>query len=393
MQLRCFHHIRDINQQAWNALVADNNPFLRHEFLQALEDYQCVSAAFGWYPQHVAVYDEGRLIAAMPLYVKTNSYGEFVFDQAWSQAWQSVGLHYFPKWVSAIPYAPVTGQRFLIVADQDANKIRALLVKYLQQMALEQGISGWHILFAEHYAQNDAQSDAEGMYKPNDQAWLSAQADWLIRHDCHFHWFNRGYQTFDDFLAQLKPKKRKNIKQERRKVEEAGVTFRRLNGHTASEQDWTDFSRFYQKTFAEKHSLATLSQGFFQAVAQALPDQVLLVMADKGGCCIAGSLMFVSDSVLFGRHWGCVEEVNSLHFEACYYQGIEFAIEQGLQRFEPGAGGEHKIARGFEPVITQSAHWLAQNPFEQGIAQFLVDEKRIIEDYYQDCVLHSPFNS
>ena len=381
MTLQWFAQIAQINRQAWNALVEDNNPFLRHEFLQALEDHQCVSAAFGWYPQHVALYDEGRLIAAMPLYVKTNSYGEFVFDQAWSQAWQSVGLSYVPKWVSAIPYAPVTGQRFLIAADQDANKIRALLVKYLQQIALEQGISGWHILFAEHYAES------------NDQAWLSAQSDWLIRQDCHFHWFNRGYHTFDDFLAQLKPKKRKNIKQERRKVNEAGVTFRLLNGHTASEQDWHTFAHFYQKTFDEKHSLATLNQGFFQAVAKALPDQVLLVMADREGMCIAGSLMFMSDTTLFGRHWGCVEQLDSLHFEACYYQGIEFAIEQGLQRFEPGAGGEHKIARGFEPVKTQSAHWLAHNPFEQGIAQFLVDEKRMIEEYYADCVLHSPYQT
>lgn len=379
MELRLVQRIADIDLQAWNGLVVDNNPFLRHEFLQALEDHDCVSAQFGWYPQHVALYDQGRLIAAMPLYAKTNSYGEFVFDQAWSQAWQSVGLAYFPKWVSSIPYAPVTGQRFLIAPDQQADQIRALLVKHLQPLAEEQGVSGWHILFAEHYEE------------PNDQAWLSAQTDWLIRHDCHFHWFNRDYQTFDDFLAQLKPKKRKNIKQERRKVEEAGVTLRRLNGHTASEQDWQDFAYFYEKTFAEKHSLATLNLGFFQAVAQALPEQVLLVMADRDGETIAGSLMFVSNSVLFGRHWGCIDEVNSLHFEACYYQGIEFAIEKGLKRFEPGAGGEHKIARGFEPIISQSAHWLTPNPFQEALTGFLIEEQRMIEDYYADCQSHSPF--
>ena len=381
MELRLVRRIADIDHQAWNALVSDNNPFLRHEFLQALEDHQCVSAQFGWYPQHLALYDQGELIAAMPLYAKTNSYGEFVFDQAWSQAWQSVGLRYFPKWVSAIPYAPVTGQRFLIAHDRNADQIRALLVKYLQQIAGEQNISGWHILFAEYYAE------------PNDQAWLSAQSDWLIRHDCHFHWFNRGYHTFDDFLAQLKPKKRKNIKQERRKVEAAGVTFRVLNGHSATEQDWQTFTHFYQKTFDEKHSLATLNQGFFQAVAKALPDQVLLVLADREGVCLAGSLMFMSDSVLFGRHWGCIEQLDSLHFEACYYQGIEFAIANGLQRFEPGAGGEHKIARGFEPVKTQSAHWLASNPFQQGIEGFIAEEKRMIDDYYADCVLHSPYQT
>jgi hypothetical protein len=375
MELRLVRQIADIDRQAWNALVTNNNPFLRHEFLQALEDHQCVSAEFGWYPQHVALYEAGRLIAAMPLYAKTNSYGEFVFDFSWAQAWQSVGLRYFPKWVTSIPYAPVTGSRFLIAADQNANHIRALLVQHLQKLAIEQQISGWHILFAE----------------VDDQAWLNTQADWLIRHDCHFHWFNRDYQTFDDFLAQLKPKKRKNIKQERRKVQEAGVTFRVLNGHSASEQDWQDFAHFYQKTFDEKHSLATLNQGFFQAVAAALPEQVLLVMAQRDDKNIAGSLMFHSDSTLFGRHWGCIEEVNSLHFEACYYQGIEFAINQGLKKFEPGAGGEHKIARGFEPVITQSAHWLADNPFEQGIRGFLADEKRMIQDYFQDAQSHSPF--
>jgi hypothetical protein len=377
MELRLVRQIADIDRQAWNALVLDNNPFLRHEFLQALEDHQCASAAFGWYPQHVVLYESDRLIAAMPLYVKTNSYGEFVFDQAWSQAWQSVGLPYFPKWVTSIPYAPVTGQRFLIAADQNVNHIRTLLIQHLQKRAVEQQVSGWYILFAE----------------ADDQAWLNQRADWLIRHDCHFHWFNRDYRTFDDFLAQLKPKKRKNIKQERRKVQEAGVTLKRLNGHSATEQDWQDFAYFYQKTFAEKHSLATLNQGFFQAVADALPDQVLLVMAQREGKNIAGSLMFQSDTTLFGRHWGCVEDVNSLHFEACYYQGIEFAIEQSLQRFEPGAGGEHKIARGFEPVMTQSAHWLTANPFKQGIEAFLAEEKQMIDTYYADCVLHSPYQT
>jgi predicted N-acyltransferase len=375
MEIHLVRQIADIDQQAWNGLVVDNNPFLRHEFLMALEVHQCASPQFGWYPQHVAVYDQGCLIAAMPLYAKTNSYGEFVFDQAWAQAWQSVGLPYYPKWVSAIPYAPVTGPRFLVAPDQDADMIQALLLASLQKQAIAQEISGWHILFADQH----------------NQAWLNNQPNWLVRHDCHFHWFNRGYQTFDDFLAELKPKKRKNIKQERRKVQDAGVILKRLSGHSATEQDWQDFAGFYQKTFAEKHSLATLNQGFFQAVAAAMPDNVLLVMAQREGVNIAGSLMFYSDTTLFGRHWGCVDEVNSLHFEACYYQGIEFAIEQGLRCFEPGAGGEHKIARGFEPVITQSAHWLAQNPFSSGITGFLAEEKLMIQQYYADCWQQRPF--
>lgn len=375
MELQLVQQIAEIDRQAWNGLVMDNNPFLRHEFLQALEDHQAVSPEYGWYPQHLVLYDKARLVAAMPLYAKTNSYGEFVFDHSWAQAWQSVGLAYFPKWVTSIPYAPVTGQRFLIAADQNADHIRQIIIGQLQTLAYQHNISGWHVLFA----------------NANDQAWLSQQTDWLVRHDCHFHWHNRGYKTFDDFLDELKQKKRKNIKQERRKVQDAGIVLKRLNGHTAGLQDWQDFSLFYAKTFVEKYSVATLNQGFFQAVAQALPDHVLLVMAQREGKNIAGSLMFHSDTTLFGRHWGCIEEVNSLHFEACYYQGIEFAIEKGLQTFEPGAGGEHKLARGFEPVGSESAHWLRDNPFKQGIDGFLAEEKRMIEHYIKDCVEHSPY--
>ncbi|MDX1348438.1 MAG: GNAT family N-acetyltransferase [Thiomicrorhabdus chilensis] len=375
-----FHaNMQSIPASEWNALVSDNNPFVRHEFLQALETNHCVSPRFGWIPHHMTVHQDGQLIAALPLYEKHNNYGEFVFDHSWAEAWEKVGLPYYPKLVSAVPYSPVTGPRMLIHPHQDSvEPIQAFMFQQLKQYAEDKGFSGWHCLFANQ----------------NEQAWLSHQSDILTRHDCHFHWFNHNYANFDDFLALLTAKKRKNIRQERASLEKSQIQIRVLNGHTASDQDWEQFSFFYYKTFTEKWSTPTLNKGFFMEVACALPDQTVLVLADDAhGQCIAGALMYRSDSVLYGRHWGCIQEVKNLHFEACYYQGIEYAIQHGLRRFEPGAGGEHKIARGFVPVQTQSAHWLANNPFPEGMAHFLKAEKQAIDEYYQECQLHSPYKS
>ncbi|MBN2866646.1 MAG: N-acetyltransferase [Thiotrichales bacterium] len=368
-----------IPADSWNALNRDNNPFMRHEFLMALETHNCASERFGWIAHHLTVYDGDELIAAMPLYEKHNSYGEFVFDHSWADAWQRVGLPYFPKLVTSVPYSPVTGPRLLInpnLTESIQEKIWQAMVEQTQQFALNHGFSGWHCLFANQ----------------NEQAWLNNQDQFHIRNDCHFHWFNQNYTTFDDFLAKLTGKKRKNIRQERNSIINAGVTLRVLDGHTANDQDWADFAFFYHKTFTDKWSTPTLNEGFFKAVAQAMPKQVVLVLADNAaGECVAGSLMYRSDSVLYGRHWGCTEEIKNLHFEACYYQGIEYAIEHGLQRFEPGAGGEHKIARGFIPVKTQSAHWLAPNPFEEALPHFIQEEQKIMDHYYHENHAHSPY--
>ena len=363
----------------WNSLLTDHNPFLRHEFLHALEEHQCVSEQFGWFPRHIGLYQDDKLVAAMPLYEKHNNYGEFVFDQPWSEAWKQVGLAYYPKLVSAIPYSPVLGQRLLShpeLDDQQTEHIKGLLIKSLHHLCDKTQMSGVHILF----------SDAV------QQSWLDQQDQWLYRQDCQFHWFNQNYQTFDDFLATLTAKKRKNIKQERKSVEKAGFTFRCLNGHSANSSDWAQFDIFYQKTFNDKWGTPTLNQTFFEAVASALPDQVLLVLADDpDGQCIAGSLMFQSDTHLYGRHWGSTQTVKNLHFEACFYQGIEHAIKQGLQVFEPGAGGEHKIARGFVPVPMQSAHWLRENPFPEGIDRFIDEERQGINDYIEESLKHVPY--
>ena len=373
MRIEILATLDAVAPEQWNALVQDNNPFLRHEFLAALEHHQCVGKKFGWLPCHIAIYEQQQLVAALPLYEKYNSYGEFVFDQSWAQAYHQHGMAYYPKLVAAIPYTPASGQRFLVQGGREAD-LYPLLLQSALQMAQELKASGFHCLFP-----------------------LAEQQDWLeqqhliVRHDCQFHWHNRGYATFEDFLATFSAKKRKNVKQERRKVAEAGVQLRLLDGHTATDQDWQRFAFFYEHTFESKWGIPTLNYGFFREVAQRLPDQVVLVMVDNQHDCIAGSLMFRSQTRLFGRHWGCTEYFDSLHFEACYYQGIEYCIQQGLQVFEPGAQGEHKVARGFIPTLTRSSHWLTDVRFRPAIRRHTLLEQRGVADYMQAIQEHSPY--
>lgn len=378
--LKVHNKISDIPAQQWDVLVDKNHPFLQHAFLDALEQHNCVSKRFGWIAHHLAIYDKNQLIAAMPLYEKHNNYGEFVFDQAWENAWNHIGLPYYPKLVCGTPYTPVLGQRLLVNPEFDTEKIQQiyqLLLNSATEFCTQQNMSGAHILFA----------------NPSQQAWLNQHQDshTNIRHDCQFHWHNQNYNNFDDFLAQLKPKKRKNIRQERKAIQQSGVSFRVLSGEQTTEKDWQDFDFFYQKTFIEKWSTPTLNLAFFKQISQTMASNIVLVLADLADECIAGALMFKSDTHLYGRHWGAAKEVKYLHFETCFYQGIEYAIEHNLQVFEPGAGGEHKIARGFSPVAMQSTHWLKENPFKEGIERFINDEKISVEQYMQDCAKHSPY--
>jgi len=365
--------ISQINSRDWNQLVLDNNPFLQHAFLSALETHQCVGEHFGWLPRHIALYEDNELVAALPLYIKYNSYGEFVFDQSWAEAWQQHGYAYFPKLVSAIPYTPATGQRLLVKKGLSATYY-PLLLNQLQDMAEQMNASGFHILFP-----RQIESD-----------WLNEQG-MMLRHDCQFHWHNHHYTHFDDFLAQLSSRKRKNIIKERRAVASAGVTLKRLDGEQASEQDWQKMASFYARTFEQKWGVATLNLGFFQELAKKMPRQILLVLAEQQGQCIAGALMFVSDSRLYGRFWGCDKNIKALHFEACYYQGIEYCIEQQLEVFEPGAQGEHKVARGFIPVLTRSAHYLLNNQFDASIKHFIKHEKENVMNYIADINRHLPY--
>lgn len=375
MKSRIHTRIDEIPADQWNALVRDENPLVRHEFLAALERHDCVGPHFGWLPRHVALYDGDTLRGAMVLYEKHNNYGEFVFDHAWEAAYQRAGLAYYPKLVAAIPYTPATGQRMLCAPGDEAT-IFPLLLQAALELAGELGASGFHCLFPEE----------------TQCRYLEAQG-LLVREDCNYHWHNRGYRDFDDFLAALTAKKRKNIRQERRRVAEAGVTLRRLDGHTATDEDWAHFARFYAQTFDEKWGVATFNEPFFRAVAKRLPDHVLLVLADVDGETVAGALMYRSATTLFGRHWGCDRRINGLHFEACYYQGIEYCIEHGLTTFEPGVQGEHKVARGFAPTFTRSAHWLAEPGFRAPVADFVRREREAIAHYVRDLQAATPYKS
>lgn len=353
--------------------MLDNHPFLRHEFLHAMEVHHCVGEKFGWLPRHIGVYDDhGELLGAMPLYEKYNSYGEFVFDHAWADAYQRNGLPYYPKLVSAVPYTPAGGQRLLARSDMQAE-IYPLLLERVLQLTRQSGCSGFHCLFP----------------LPAERRFLSQQL--LSRHDCQFHWHNRHYRDFGEFLSRLNAKKRKNIRQERRRAADSGVVIRRLDGHTAREQDWRHFTRFYEHTFQQKWGMATFNYEFFSEVAKLLPDQVVLVLADIAGQCIAGALMYRSDHTLYGRHWGCIQQVDALHFEVCYYQGIEYCIAQGLERFEPGAQGEHKMARGFLPTCTESNHWIVDERFREPIARFVRHESDAVRDYIEQLCANSPY--
>jgi predicted N-acyltransferase len=375
VQISIHQGIGEIPAWQWNQLVKDRNPFVNHGFLLAMEQHHCVGEQLGWSPLHIGVYEEGSLVAAMPLYKKTNSYGEFVFDHAWSDAWQRVGLSYYPKLVSAIPYTPATGQRLLCESGRE-KEFYPLLLKATLQLTESQNFSGLHILFPE----------------AAEQAFLQHQ-DLISRHDCQYHWHNRKYDDFDDFLSRLTARKRKNIRRERQKALQSGVQLRCLDGHSASDQDWHDFTRFYNKTFAEKWGMATFNFGFFSQVARAIPDQVLLVLADHGSECIAGALMYRSDHTLYGRHWGSSTHIDSLHFEACYYQGIEYCIANRLQHFEPGAQGEHKIARGFEPSLTRSFHWLQEEQFRTPVTRYCEQEKAAVADYMAELGSVSAYRS
>jgi uncharacterized protein len=372
MKITLLNRINEVEANQWNALIEDNNPFSRHEFLTALENHHCVGEQFGWIPRHIVIFDENILVGAMILYEKYNNYGEFVFDHAWHHAYQSYQLNYYPKLVSAIPYTPATGNRLL--AKNQQQEIYALLLETLFEICEKNDLSSFHCLFP---LKNEFE--------------LLQQQGLFTRQDCQFHWHNQNYSCFDDFLDQLRSKKRKNIRQERKKVNHSGVTLRQLNGHTASASDWQIFNHFYQRTFLEKSGMATLNLGFFMEIAQTMPDQILLVLAEINGETIAGSLMFKSDSRLYGRHWGCIEHMDYLHFETCYYQGIDYCIKHHLQVFEPGAQGEHKVARGFSPVLTQSNHYIKDDRFKAPIQHFCNEEVKHIELYMKHINQHNPY--
>ncbi len=374
MQVEFHHSIDELNPAEWDRLVIDDNPFLRHAFHAAMEHHDCVGNNYGWMPCHLVIRDQGRIVGLSPLYIKTNSYGEFVFDHAWADAYQRNGLRYYPKLVCAVPYTPAYGARLLVDPDADSVLLRRLMVSATREMAHDSGLSSVHWLFT-------TREEGEVLQGMGMMERLGVQ----------FHWANRGYESFDHFLSQLTAKRRKNIRQERRKVMDAGIRFRVLRGDQVTEDEWRLFAQFYAKTFEERYSLPTLNAGFFNEVGRTMGEQVVLVLAYEAQLCVAGALLYRSQSVLYGRHWGALRNYDSLHFETCYYQGIEYAIEQGLQRFEPGAQGEHKIWRGFLPARTRSYHWIGDPRFSRSIREFLSREVPAIKDYEKNLLTSSPF--
>jgi predicted N-acyltransferase len=367
--------LAEVGQAAWDGLARTQektNPFLSYAFLHALHESGSASADTGWQPQFITLWDGETLAAALPLYVKGHSYGEYVFDWAWADAYQRHGLDYYPKLLAAIPFTPVTGPRLLA---RDAQARAALLdVLVATQQAAD--VSSTHILFP-----------------PDAEARQLAGAGFMLRPGVQFHWLNQGYKNFDEFLSTLEQKKRKNIRAERRKVAQAGVTLRRVRGVDASEADWRFFNRCYRHTYAAHHSTPYLNLDFWLRIGASMPEHILLVLAEREGKPVAASLVIHDEDTLYGRYWGELEHVPCLHFEAAYYQPLEFCIEQGIQVFEGGAQGEHKMARGFLPTRTWSAHWLAHPAFADAIERFLEREAGGIDDYIDELNDRNPFRA
>jgi uncharacterized protein len=353
-----------VDAAEWNAL-AGPQPFVRHEFLSALIDTGCAAARSGWAPRFLLVRRAGALVGAMPLFAKSHSYGEYVFDWAWADAHERHGIDYYPKLLSAIPFTPVRGTRIL-------GSEKPLLIQAALQLARD--ASSLHVLFP-----------------PETEAQLLEQQGLMLRRTVQFHWQNEGYAQFDAFLARLTHARRKNIRQERRRVRDAGITCRWLEGAAITPADWEFFNRCYRHTYAEHRSSPYLSLEFFRRVGASLSANVAMVIAQRAGRSIAASLFFRDETTLYGRYWGALEHVPLLHFECCYYQAIEFAIARRLAVFEGGAQGEHKIFRGLLPVQAVSAHWLAHPRFARAVEDFLEREGAGIARYVDELSEHSPF--
>ncbi|MGA2563305.1 MAG: GNAT family N-acetyltransferase [Steroidobacteraceae bacterium] len=373
MQSRILTRVRALPADQWNALAGDY-PFLRHEFLAALEDSGCVSARNGWTVQHLALFDQAGLAAAAPLYRKSHSWGEFVFDFAWARAFEQYGFAYFPKLVCAVPFTPASGPRLLYRPDLPAGECRAALLRGLREQAQLQQLSSVHALFLDEAGRDACSTDG-----------------WLLRRDCHFQWYNRGYRDFEDFLAAFSAEKRKKARRERRRVLEQGIEFRTLDGTQLDEQLIERVYAFHAMTFVRHGHHPYLNRAFFSQVARDLGASLLVKLALSAGEPVAAAVFFRSADTLYGRYWGAAADYHSLHFEACYYQGIDYCIAQGLKRFEPGTQGEHKIARGFEPTLTWSAHWISDLTLRRAIGAYLEREGSAIEAYASQADEHAPF--
>lgn len=367
--LRVLARVDAVPALQWDA-VHDGNPFVSHAFLAGLEQHGCLRADWGWTPHHLTLWDGDALVAAAPAYRKTNSHGEFVFDHAWARAYARYGHEYFPKLLVASPYSPVTGPRLLA---RDTGGRVALRVA-LERVTADAGWSSAHVNF-----HTDAEAEA-------------FDADWLPRIDVQYHWRNPGdWSTFDDYLGAMDHKHRKNIRQERARVTRAGITFRVLHGDEASDDDLATMYRFYLQTFAEYGNSPALTLDFLRHLAATMPRQLVLVLADLGDVPVAGALCLRDGDTLYGRYWGAIASLPGLHFETCYYQGIDYCLRMGLRHFEPGAQGEHKLARGFLPTIVHSRHWIADTGFRHALRDWCTQEAASVRGYAATLAASSPF--
>lgn len=376
---RLLAEISQVPADAWDALHDGRNPFVSHAFLEGLERHGCMRSEWGWTPQHLTLWQGDALVAAAPGYLKTNSHGEFVFDHAWARAYAQYGRDYYPKWLCAVPYSPVTGPRLL--ARDEA--MRRVLIDALSAMTAEMGMSSVHANFIA------AADDAAFAAVPSD-----AHPGWLQRIDVQYHWHNAaGWTCFDDFLAAMNHKHRKNIRQERAKVARSGATFRVVHGDEASDDDLAAMHGFYLQTFTEYGNSPALTLDFLRHLARTLPRQLVLILADHEGEAIAGALCLRGGDTLYGRYWGAHRTLPGLHFETCYYQGIDYCLREGLTRFEPGAQGEHKIDRGFLPTFVHSRHWIADPDFAEPLARWCEEEAIAVRRYAAQLGAHSPFRA
>jgi hypothetical protein len=368
-------HIDALERRQWNALAGTHIPFLRHEFLSALEHTGCVGAHTGWEPRYFTLQDAQGLVGAVPAFVKMHSYGEFVFDFAWAQAYARVGGEYYPKLTIAVPFTPATSPRLLLRPGADPGCARRLL-EDVQAYATAESLSSVHALFLDAPARS-----------------ACAAAGWLLRRDCQFHWTNRGYASFEDYLARFTAEKRKKARRERRRVAESGIRFETRFGGDLDRRLLDRVYALHQDTFRRHGHEPYLSRAFFGEIARTLGEAFMVKVALHGSEPVAAAVFFWCQEALFGRYWGAAADYHSLHFETCYHQGIEFCIERGILRFEPGTQGEHKVSRGFEPALTWSAHYIRDARLRQAIGAYLEREGESVDEYTQEVQAHVPYRS
>lgn len=376
MRVAWLNGLGEVSAAAWNALVAPDDPFTDYRFLAALETSGAVGGDSGWAPAHVVAYDEaGALVGAAPLYQKTDSYGEFIFDWSWANAAMRAGIAYYPKYVSAVPFTPATGNRFLVRPGADESAIRRALAQGMLERAGREGASSVHVLFL---AENEAGHLAGG--------------PWLRRLSYQFHWENAGYHSFDDYLASLRAPSRKQVRKERREAASHGLRLATVGGRDMVDREWAMLYRFYRSTAGRKGGYAYLPQAFFERIRATYAEHVLATFAyDAAGAPVAGAIAFTKGRGLYGRYWGTFTGAPMLHFELCYYRFIEWAIERGIARFEAGAQGEHKLKRGFLPSPTHSLHALAHPDLRDAVARHLEGERLGVQGEMDELAEFTPF--